>query len=37
MDLKEIGCEEDMDWIQLALDRFQWQALMNIVMNLWVP
>jgi len=25
-----------MDWIQLAQDRDQWQAVMNTVMNLWV-
>jgi uncharacterized protein (DUF779 family) len=27
----------DIDWINLAVDRDQWQALMNVVMNLWVP
>jgi hypothetical protein len=26
-----------MDWIYLALDRDQWQALANTVMNLRVP
>jgi hypothetical protein len=36
MDLKEIGCEF-MDWIELAQDRDMWQALVNAVMNLWVP
>jgi hypothetical protein len=24
-------------WIHLAKDRDQWQALVNTVMNLWVP
>jgi hypothetical protein len=36
MALREIGWE-DMDWIYLALDRDQWRALVNTVMNLWVP
>jgi hypothetical protein len=35
MDLREIGCGST-DWIDLAQDRDQWRALMNIVMNLWV-
>jgi len=26
-----------MDWIDLALDRVRWWALVNVVMNLWVP
>jgi hypothetical protein len=26
-----------MDWIDLAYDRDQWRALLNMVMNLWVP
>jgi hypothetical protein len=26
-----------MDWIDLAEDRDQWRALVNMVMNLWVP
>jgi hypothetical protein len=36
MDLREIGWD-DMDWINLSQDRDQWRALMNMVMNLWVP
>jgi hypothetical protein len=28
-----MGC---MDWIDVALDRNKWQALMNVVMNLQV-
>jgi hypothetical protein len=36
MDLKEIGWG-GMDWISLAQDREQWRALVNMVMNLWVP
>jgi hypothetical protein len=31
------GCRSDgMDWIELTLDRGRWQALVNVVMNLWV-
>jgi len=26
-----------MDWIDLAQDRDRWQALVNMIMNLWVP
>jgi hypothetical protein len=36
MELKEIGFG-DADWIHLAQDRDRWQALVNTVMNLWVP
>jgi hypothetical protein len=36
MDLGEIGCG-GMDWIDLAQDRDQWVALVNMVMNLQVP
>jgi hypothetical protein len=36
MDLGEIVWS-GMDWIHLAEDRDPWQAVMNMVMNLWVP
>ena len=36
MDLQEVGCG-GMNWIVLAHDRDRWQALVNVVMNLWVP
>ena len=26
-----------MEWIELAQDRHRWWALVNAVMNLWVP
>jgi hypothetical protein len=35
MDLREIGLG-GMDWIDLAQDRNQWEALVNTVMNLRV-
>jgi hypothetical protein len=35
MDLQEVGW--GMDWIELAQDRDRWWALVNVVMNLWVP
>jgi hypothetical protein len=36
MDLGEIAWD-GMDWIDLARDRDQWRALVNMVMNLPVP
>jgi hypothetical protein len=36
IDLREIGWD-GVDWIELALDRDQWRALVNTVMNLRVP
>jgi hypothetical protein len=36
MDLGEIGWD-GRDWIELAQDRDQWRALVNMMMNLWVP
>jgi hypothetical protein len=36
MDLDEIGWD-DVDWIHLNQDGDQWRALMNTIMNLWVP
>jgi hypothetical protein len=36
MDLREIGWD-GMDWIDLAQDRDQWRALVNMVMSLQVP
>jgi hypothetical protein len=36
MDLGEIG-QNGRDWIELAQDRDQWRALVNMVMNLQVP
>jgi hypothetical protein len=36
MDLVEIGLG-GVDWIVLAQDRDECRALVNIVMNLWIP
>jgi hypothetical protein len=36
MDPREIGWS-GMDWINLAQDRDEWRALVNMVMNLRVP
>jgi hypothetical protein len=36
LDLRERGLDEA-NWIQLAQDRVQWRAFVDMVMNLWVP
>jgi hypothetical protein len=36
MDLRETGWD-GMDWFDLAQDRGQWRALVNMVMNFRVP
>jgi hypothetical protein len=36
MDLREIGWD-GVDWIDLSQNRDQWRALVNAVMNFWVP
>jgi hypothetical protein len=36
MDLGEVEWG-DVDWIGLAQDRNRWRALVNLVLNLWVP
>jgi hypothetical protein len=35
-DLGEVG-QGDVDWIGLVQDRNRWRALVNSVLNLWVP
>jgi len=36
LDLREKGID-GVNWIQMAEDRVQWQAFVNMVMNLSVP
>jgi hypothetical protein len=36
MYLREIGWD-GVDWINMARDRDLWRALLNTVLNLWVP
>jgi hypothetical protein len=36
MDVREIGWGGT-DWIDVSQDRDWWRALVNTVMNLWVP
>jgi hypothetical protein len=36
VDLTEIGWD-GVDWIDMAQDKEQWKALVNTVLNLWVP
>jgi hypothetical protein len=36
MNLLRIGVNV-VDWIGLAQDRYRWRAVVNSVMNLWVP
>jgi hypothetical protein len=35
-DFGEVGYD-DVDWIGLAQDRNRWRALVNSILNLWVP
>jgi hypothetical protein len=36
MDLREIGWGRWVEWLQLAQDKDQCQALVNVVMDIWV-
>jgi hypothetical protein len=37
MDLQEIGCGESVNFVDLAEDRDKWRAVVNTVINYWVP
>jgi hypothetical protein len=36
MGVREIGWG-GVDWMHLVWDRYQWHALVNMVINIWVP
>jgi len=36
IDRREVG-SGGMDWIELAQDKDRWRALVNVILNLWVP
>jgi hypothetical protein len=36
LDCRKIGLE-GVDWTDLAQDRYQWYAVVNTVLNFWVP
>jgi hypothetical protein len=36
IDLRETGWD-DVDWMDMAQDGDQWRALVNTILNLWVP
>jgi len=36
MGLHEVECG-GMDWVEMAQGRDRWWALVNVVLNLWVP
>jgi hypothetical protein len=36
MDVREVGWGI-IDWIDLAEDRDRWRAVVNAVMNFWIP
>ena len=36
IDLQEVGCGF-MDWSEVIQDTDRWQAVVNDVMNLWIP
>jgi hypothetical protein len=35
MGLREVGFTS-MDWISLTEDRDRWQAVVNLIMNVWI-